>query len=107
LAFLPLKEIRVALADGWKSAATLLIGGAIGVILAPTLAPALAGAARPAAKAAIKAGLLLFDRARLAAAELRESVEDITAEVQAELAESNAPPPGSSAEVTAGSEAVH
>jgi Protein of unknown function (DUF5132) len=77
----------LALGSGWKSAATLVIGGVIGVVLAPTVAPALAQLARPVAKAGIRAGLLLFERGRLAAAELREAMEDITAEVQAEFAE--------------------
>jgi hypothetical protein len=71
----------VAFRDGLKSAATLVVGGMVGV----ALAPALARFARPAAKAGIRAGLLLFERGRVAAAELRETLEDITAEVQAEF----------------------
>ena len=80
----------MALSNGWKSTATLVVGGLIGVILAPAIAPALGRVARPAVKAGIKAGLLLFERGRLAAAELRETVEDITAEVQAEFDEERA-----------------
>ena len=75
----------MAFRDGLKSAATLVVGGMIGVALAPAVAPALARLARPAAKAGIRAGLLLFERGRVAAAELRETLEDITAEVQAEF----------------------
>lgn len=75
----------MAFRDGLKSAATLVVGGMIGVALAPAVAPALARVARPAAKAGIRAGLLLFERGRVAAAELRETLEDITAEVQAEF----------------------
>jgi hypothetical protein len=75
----------VAFRDGLKSAATLVVGGMVGVALAPAVAPALARFARPAAKAGIRTGLLLFERGRVAAAELRETLEDITAEVQAEF----------------------
>jgi Protein of unknown function (DUF5132) len=89
----------LALGNRLKSAATLVVGGILGVVLAPALAPALTGLMRPAVKAGIKAGLLLFERGQLAAAELRESLEDITAEVQAELAAGRAPeqPPGDAA----------
>jgi Protein of unknown function (DUF5132) len=81
------KETLVALSNGWKSTATLMVGGLIGVVLAPAIAPALGRVARPAAKAGIKAGLVLFERGRLVAAELLETMEDITAEVQAEFDE--------------------
>jgi hypothetical protein len=96
----------VALTNGWKSAATLVVGGVIGVLLAPTLAPALARAARPTAKFGIKAGLLLFERGRLAAAELRETMDDITAEVRAELEQEQAMPPAS-ADTPASTDVVH
>jgi hypothetical protein len=109
------KEKIVAFTDGLKSAATLMVGGMIGVALAPAVAPALARVARPAAKAGIRAGLLLYGRGRIAAAELRETLEDITAEVQAEFdaekAQDRPEPAGSAAPpeiVRAGSpEVVH
>jgi hypothetical protein len=75
----------VARGNGLKSTAMLLVGGVIGVALAPTLLPALAKLARPATKAGIRTGLLLFERGRIAAAELWETLEDLTAEVQAEF----------------------
>jgi hypothetical protein len=97
----------VALTNGWKSAATLVAGGVIGVLLAPTLAPALAGLARPAAKFGIKTGLLLFERSRIAAAELRETVEDIAAEVRAELEQEQTILPPESADAPASTDVVH
>ena len=55
---------------------------AVGVIIA---APALLRAARPAVRAAMRRGLGLYERARNAAAELTEDVEDLVAEVQADI----------------------
>ncbi|HYE36873.1 DUF5132 domain-containing protein [Methylocaldum sp.] len=52
---------------------------AAGVILAPAL--------RPAARAAVKSGILLFEKGREWAAEAGETLEDLVAEVRAELAE--------------------
>ena len=94
----------MALGNGWKSATTLVVGGLIGVALAPALTPALTRLARPAAKAGMKAGLQLFERGRLAAAELREAMEDIAAEARAELEEERVLPP---TEPTSGPEGVH
>jgi hypothetical protein len=103
------KETLVALSNGWRSTATLVVGGLIGVVLAPAIAPALGRVARPAAKAGIKAGLVLFERGRVAAAELRETVEDITAEVQAELHEERATHRSETAELqtSPGPDVVH
>ena len=99
----------MALSNGWKSTVTLVVGGLIGVALAPAIAPALGRVARPAAKAGIKAGLVLFERGRMAAAELRETVEDITAEVQAELHEERAIHQSETAELqtSSGPDVVH
>ena len=82
-----------------------MVGGLIGVALAPALTPALTRLARPAAKAGMKAGLQLFERGRLAAAELREAMEDIAAEARAELEEEQVL--SSQTETTPGPGVVH
>lgn len=97
----------MALGNGWKTAATLAVGGAIGVFLAPAVGPALGRLVRPAAKAGIKAGLMLLERSRMAAAELRETVEDITAEAQAEFDEERGLHPAPAVESAAGPDVVH
>ncbi len=75
----------------WKGTlATFVAGGAVGVLLAPVIGPALARAARPAAKTAVRLGLEIYERGQVAAAELRETVEDVTAEVRAEHASGEA-----------------
>jgi hypothetical protein len=80
------------MATSWKGTmAAILAGGAVGVFLAPIIAPAIARAARPATKAAIRAGMMIYQRGRLVGAEFREMVEDVTAEVAAELAEEQSP----------------
>ncbi|WP_084044524.1 gas vesicle protein (plasmid) [Ensifer sp. WSM1721] len=60
----------------------LVIGVAAG-LLAPKVAPIL----RPYAKSAIKAGVIAYDQARIAVAELNESTEDTLSEVRAEIEE--------------------
>jgi len=65
-------------------------GLAIGIgaaVLAPTVLPILVGAAKPLLKAAIKGGIVLYDRGKESFAEVGEVVEDLVAEVKAELAE--------------------
>lgn len=98
------------LGNGWRSVMTLAAGGLIGIALAPALAPALGQLVRPAAKAGIKAGLLLFERGRMAVSELRETVEDITAEVHAELEQERAthhPGTADTTGATTGTDVVH
>ncbi len=98
------------LGNGWKSAVTLVVGGLIGVVLAPSVAPALGRLIRPAAKAGLRAGWVLFERGRVAAAELRETVEDITAEVRAEIEEERGmqqTAAAGTAEEAIGSDVVH
>jgi len=63
----------------------LLTGLALG-LGAAALAPALGRWTRPAAKAAIRAGLVAYERGRERLAELGETVEDLAAEVTAEMA---------------------
>jgi hypothetical protein len=64
---------------------TAALAGMAGGLVAPLIFPSLAGRARPAAKGAIKAGLALFERARVATAELGESATDLFAEAKAEF----------------------
>ena len=64
-------------------------GLAIGIgaaVLAPAILPILVGAAKPLVKAAIKGGIVLYDRGKESFAEVGEVVEDLVAEVKAELA---------------------
>ena len=55
---------------------------AAGVVLAPAL--------QPMARAAVKTGILLFEKGREWVAEAGETVEDLVAEVRAELAQQSA-----------------
>jgi hypothetical protein len=69
----------------WKgTVGAVLAGSAIGIFLAPVVTPALARLMRPATKAAIKAGMAIYHRGMETAAELRETVEDVAAEIEAE-----------------------
>lgn len=72
--------------------AAILAGGAVGVFLAPIVTPALARMMRPATKAALKAGMAVYQRGAQTAAELRETVEDVAAEINAEAQEAVATP---------------
>ena len=71
----------------------LLVGGgalAVGAVIA---GPALLRTARPFVRAGLKRGLGLYAKARAAAVELVEDVEDLVAEVQAEISTHRAEPP--------------
>ena len=57
------------------------------VVLAPILIPAVAKASKPVAKALIKGGVIAYQKSRSAIAETGEVLEDLVAEVKAELAE--------------------
>ncbi|MEW6664940.1 MAG: DUF5132 domain-containing protein [Thermodesulfobacteriota bacterium] len=75
---------------GLASGTQLLTGLAIGaaaVLLAPVVLPALSGALKSLAKAGVKGGLIAYEKSRVALAEAKESLEDLTAEAQSELAE--------------------
>ena len=72
--------------NGLKIGTGLAIG--LGVLmLAPAIAPAVAAVVKPVAKASIKSAILLFEKATELIAEAKESVEDLAAEVHAELAQ--------------------
>ena len=75
--------------DGLKG--TVLGGLAVGVgamILAPVLLPALKKVARPMVKGAISGGMAACRKGRELVADASEGLEDIVAEVKAEMAES-------------------
>ena len=75
--------------DGLKG--TVLGGLAVGVgamILAPILLPVLKNVAKPLAKEAVKGGIAVCRKGRELVADASEGIEDIVAEVKAELAES-------------------
>ncbi|MCX8026362.1 MAG: DUF5132 domain-containing protein [Thermodesulfovibrionales bacterium] len=68
----------------------IVTGLAIGIgtaIVAPVVIPILASVAKPIAKALIKNGILLYEKGKEVFAETTEIVEDIVAEVKAELTE--------------------
>ncbi len=70
----------------------IITGLAIGIgtaLFAPQVIPALAGVVKPLAKAAIKGGLVVYEKSKEAVAEVGEMMEDIVAEVKAEMEESH------------------
>ena len=62
----------------------LLVGGAALAIGAIVAAPKILRASRPAVREALRRGLELYDKARAAAAEFADDVEDLVAEVRTE-----------------------
>jgi len=60
------------------------------VALAPVVLPLVARAARPAVRAVLKAGVIAYEKGRETLAEGREMVNDVVAEVRAELEEKHA-----------------
>ena len=59
--------------------------GITAVVLAPIILPVVTRAARPLAHAALKTGMIFYERGREAVAEAQEVLEDVIAEVRAEL----------------------
>lgn len=77
---------------GGRILGTVVIVGAGALVVATVLAaPRLLAAARPTAREALRRGLKLYERARHAAAEFAEDVEDLVAEVQADIGETREP----------------
>jgi len=72
-----------AYTSGLLTGLALSLGAAL---LAPMWRPAVSRWGRPAAKAAIKQGLVAYEVGRERLAELGETLEDILAEAQVELA---------------------
>ena len=69
---------------GLKTGSAIAIGAGV-VLLAPVIIPAVASVLRPVAKAVIKGGMLAYENARIAVAETRETIEDITDEARSEI----------------------
>ncbi len=63
----------------------LAIGAGV-VMLAPVVLPVVGSIVKPVVKAAIKGALVTVEGAKVAVAEAKESLEDITAEAKAEIA---------------------
>jgi hypothetical protein len=76
----------IGIPTGTQLVTGLAIGAAV-VLLAPVVLPVVAGVAKSLTKAGIKGGLILYEKGKVAVAEARETIEDLTAEAQAELAE--------------------
>ena len=76
----------MALLDNGIKLGTGLAIGIGALIIAPAVIPALGAVIRPIAKATIKSGLVLVEKARELVAETVETVSDMKAEVEAELA---------------------
>ena len=53
--------------------------------LAPVIVPIVTGVLRPVTKSVIKGGILLYEKGRETSAELAEELEDLVAEVKAEM----------------------
>ena len=66
---------------------TALAIGIGAVILAPIVIPVVASVSKPLAKAIIKGGILVYEKGKEVVAEAGEVVEDMVAEVKAEMAE--------------------
>ncbi|MFK0730248.1 MAG: DUF5132 domain-containing protein [Gloeotrichia echinulata GP01] len=64
-----------------------IIAGIGAVLLAPVILPVVAGISKPVAKSLIKGGIVAYEKSKGTFAELGETLEDIIAEVRAELAE--------------------
>ena len=69
-----------------------IIAGVGAIVLAPALLPVVAKASKPVAKALIKGGIIAYKKSRSAIAESGEMLDDLLAEVNAELAEEEAQP---------------
>lgn len=77
--------------DGLKIGTPILIGiGAL--LLAPVVVPSVGTVVKPLAKATIKSGLIFVHKGRELISEAVEALEDITAEVKAELMAERAGP---------------
>lgn len=62
----------------------LAIGAGV-VLLAPIVIPVIGSVAKPIAKAVIKGVLVTYEGTKVAIAEAKESLEDLTAEAKAEI----------------------
>lgn len=76
----------MALFDNGMKLGTGVVVGIGALLLAPVIIPALGAVIRPMARAAIKGGLMVVERTRELAAEAAETISDMKAEAEAELA---------------------
>lgn len=67
--------------------AVLLVGAGAVAVTAVIAAPHLLKAARPLVREGLRRSISIYDRARSAAAEFVEDVEDLVAEVRADVAD--------------------
>jgi hypothetical protein len=65
---------------------SLAMGAGI-VLLTPIVIPILGSLLKPMAKSLIKGGLLAYEGAKVSLAETKETLEDLTAEAKAEMAQ--------------------
>lgn len=68
-----------------------VVAGIGAIVLAPVVIPVVAKASKPLAKAVLKGGILTYTKARTLLAETGEVLEDLVAEVQAEIASEQEP----------------
>ncbi|MCG8686592.1 MAG: DUF5132 domain-containing protein, partial [Desulfobacterales bacterium] len=61
--------------------------GAGVVLLAPVVLPIVGSIAKPLIKGVVKGALVTYEGAKVAVAECKETLEDITAEAKAEIAD--------------------
>jgi hypothetical protein len=80
----------MALLDNGMKLGTGVAIGLGALILVPAVLPIVGSVVKPLAKAAIKGGIILFEKTREVLAETQEVLEDLAAEVKAELAEERA-----------------
>lgn len=72
---------------GSVSAGTGVAVGLGALVLAPVVIPMVGALIKPVAKGVIKAGMLVYHKGQVVAAESKETWDDLTAEVKAELAQ--------------------
>ncbi len=80
-----MEEEYMALFDNGLKIGTPILVGLGALLLAPLVLPAAGKIAKPLIKATVKSGLLMAQKGRELISEAMESLEDITAEVKAEL----------------------
>ncbi|MBF0606362.1 MAG: DUF5132 domain-containing protein [Candidatus Magnetobacterium sp. LHC-1] len=68
----------------------LAIGVGVGIVaVSPKIISAAISIAKPTVKALVKGGLIAYEKSAVVVAEAMEGLEDIVAEVKAEMAETN------------------
>lgn len=78
--------MKIPAVTNMKLGSGLMIGAAA-VVLAPIVLPAAASILKSVTKAGIKGWMLAYEKGKIAAAEARETIEDLTAEAREELIE--------------------